>query len=181
MRNAFIGLTAPTPTQVVSRKVHGSAGTFDLTLAATPLNPTAEPRQGPAHSIVFTFDKPVTGATAAITQGTATAAAPTFNGNIVIIGLTAAANHQYVTIALTNVASADGGTGGSWSVRMGFLLGDVNRSRVVSVADLGSRQRAAVAIGDRGQFPERRERKRDADGGGQGHHQPKLTKALPPP
>ena len=33
VRNAFIGLTAPTPTQVFSRKVHGSAGTFDLPLA----------------------------------------------------------------------------------------------------------------------------------------------------
>ena len=42
-----------------------------------------------------------------------------------------------MTISLTNVASADGGTGGSGSVRVGFLLGDVNQNRVVTLADLG--------------------------------------------
>ena len=42
-----------------------------------------------------------------------------------------------MTVALANVASSDGGTGGSGSARVGFLLGDVNQSRAVSVADLG--------------------------------------------
>jgi hypothetical protein len=42
-----------------------------------------------------------------------------------------------VTISLTNVATSGGGTGGSGSVRVGFLVGDVNQSRVVSIADLG--------------------------------------------
>ena len=51
--------------------------------------------------------------------------------------LTGVTNQQYVTVALTNVASTDGGTGGTGTVRVGFLLGDVNQSRVVSVADLG--------------------------------------------
>jgi hypothetical protein len=35
------------------------------------------------------------------------------------------------------VASSDGGAGGSASVRVGFLAGDVNQNRVVSIADLG--------------------------------------------
>jgi hypothetical protein len=35
------------------------------------------------------------------------------------------------------VTSTDGGTGGSGSVRIGFLMGDVNQNRVVTVADLG--------------------------------------------
>ena len=51
--------------------------------------------------------------------------------------LTGVANAQYITISLSNVASADGGTGGSGSVRVGFLLGDVNGNRVVTVADVG--------------------------------------------
>ena len=46
-------------------------------------------------------------------------------------------DRQYVTVSLTNVVSTDGGTGGSGSVRVGFLVGDVNQTRVVSVADLG--------------------------------------------
>jgi hypothetical protein len=44
---------------------------------------------------------------------------------------------QDVSVSLTNVVSTDGGTGGSASVRIGFLAGDVNQTRVVSVADLG--------------------------------------------
>jgi hypothetical protein len=127
----------PTLAGAVSRKVHGSAGTFDLPLALVPTNPTTEPRQGPAQSIVFTFDKAITGATATITEGAATAGAPTFSGNDVVVGLTGVNNQQYVSVSLTNVASSDGGTGGSGSVRVGFLLGDVNQNRVVSLADLG--------------------------------------------
>ena len=127
----------PVFASAVSRKVHGSAGTFDLPLSAVTTNPTTEPRQGPAQTIVLTFNKAITGATVAITEGTATAGAPTFSGNDVVVGLTGVNNQQYVTISLTNVASADGGTGGSGSVRVGFLLGDVNQNRVVTVADLG--------------------------------------------
>ena len=129
--------STPAVTKVSSRRVHGSAGTFDLRLSAVPTNPTTEPRQGPVHTIVFTFNKPITAATVAVTGGTATAGAPTFSGNDVIVVLTAVTNAQYVTIALSNVASADGGTGGTGSVRIGFLAGDVSQNRVVTVADLG--------------------------------------------
>jgi hypothetical protein len=138
------GVTGLTPVfqSAVSRRVHGVAGTFDLALStvAPPAinhNPTTEPRQGPNQTIVFTFDKPLNGATVTVVEGTATAGAPTFSGNDVVVGLTGVANEQYVTIGLTNVASTDGGAGGSASVRVGFLLGDVNLNRVISIADLG--------------------------------------------
>jgi hypothetical protein len=127
---------APVLVSAVSRKVHGAAGTFDLTLSAVITNPSTEPRQGPAQTIVFTFDKAITGATATITEGTAIAGAPTFAGTDVIIDLTGVANAQYVTVTLSNVASADGGTGGSGLARIGFLVGDVNQNRVVTVSDL---------------------------------------------
>jgi hypothetical protein len=124
---------------VASRKVHGLAGTFDLALGLLPTNPTTEPRTGGAggsHTIVFTFNQPLTGGTAAVSAGTAVAGAPTFSGNEMIVPLSGVANQQYVTVNASNVASSGGGTG-SGSVRIGFLLGDVNQSRVVSVADLG--------------------------------------------
>jgi hypothetical protein len=138
------GVTAAPPVfqSAASRRTHGAAGTFDLPLSTVAPpginhNPTTEPRQGPAQTIVFTFDKPLNAATVSVTEGTATASAPTFGGNSVLVGLTGVTNQQYVTVALTNVASTDGGTGGSASVRIGFLAGDVNQTRVVSVADLG--------------------------------------------
>ena len=124
-------------TSAVSRKVHGSAGTFDLPLSLLTTNPTTEPRQGPNQTVVLTFDKPIASVTIAVTEGAATAAAPTFSGNDVIVGLTGVTDQQYVTLSLTNVAGSDGSTGISSSVRVGFLLGDVNQNRVVTVADLG--------------------------------------------
>jgi hypothetical protein len=132
-----IGGSAPVLVSAFSRRHHGAAGDFDLPLAATPLNPTTEPRLGPAQAIVFTFDKPITGAVAAITEGAAVAAAPSFTGNAVVVGLTGVTDQQYVTVSLTSVASSDGGSGGTGSARIGFLMGDVNGNRVVTVADLG--------------------------------------------
>jgi hypothetical protein len=130
--------TTPTFQSAVSRKVHGAAGTFDLPLGLVSTNPTTEPRTGPAQTIVMTFDRPINAATATISEGTATTpATPTFSGNSVIVALTGVVNQQYVTVALTNVASSDGGTGGSGSVRVGFLAGDVSQNRVVTLADLG--------------------------------------------
>ena len=128
---------APVFQGAISRRIHGAASTFDLALSLVPTSPTTEPRQGPAQTIVFTFDKPIASASAAVTEGTGTAGAPTFSGNDVIVPLTGVANAQYVTITLSSVGSADGGAGGSASIRVGFLLADVNQSRVVSVADLG--------------------------------------------
>jgi hypothetical protein len=115
--------------------VHGVAGTFNLTLGSVPTNPTTEPRQGPAFTIVFTFDKAVTAGTAAVTVGTATAGVATFSGNEMRVPLTNVADQQYVTVTVSNVASSDGGAGGGGSVRVGFLKGDANLSRAVTFSD----------------------------------------------
>jgi hypothetical protein len=72
-----------------------------------------------------------------VTEVVAIAGVPTFVGNQMIVPLTGVANAQYVTVSVSNVLSADGGTGGSGLARIGFLLGDVNQNRVVTVADLG--------------------------------------------
>jgi DNA-binding beta-propeller fold protein YncE len=128
---------APVLQSAASRRLHGAAGTFDLALSLVSTNPTTDPRQGPTQTFVFVFDKPVNAATVTVTEGVATAAAPVFSGNAVIVGLTGVSNQQYVTVSLTGVDSTDGGINGTGSARVGFLTGDVNQSRVVSVADLG--------------------------------------------
>ncbi len=140
--NPFNIIPVPTLVSASSRKTHGAAGSFDLGLSVTGVgvvnhNPTTEPRQGPAQNIVFTFDLPINAATAAVTEGTATAGAPTISGNDVVVPLSGVTDQQYVTLTLTNVMPTGGGPAGSGEVRVGFLVGDVNQSRVVSVADLG--------------------------------------------
>jgi predicted extracellular nuclease len=123
----------------VSRKTHGGAGTFDLALNALATNPTTDPRSGGAsgnHSIVFIFDKAVTGGTASVIAGVGTAGTPTFSGNEMVVPLSGVTNQQYVTVSVSDVAGADGSVGGTGSVRIGFLVGDANGNRVVTVSDL---------------------------------------------
>jgi hypothetical protein len=128
----------PVLSGAASRKTHGAAGPFDLALSLVPTNPSTEPRIGPVQTIVMTFDKPIASAdNPTVTEGTATFTSKSISGNDVILTFTGVTDIQYVTITLGNVASTDGGTGGSGSVRVGFLVGDVNQTRVVTVADLG--------------------------------------------
>jgi hypothetical protein len=59
-------------------------------------------------------------------------------GHLVIAGTSSFTTSQAnVTIALTNIVASGGGSGGSGAIRVGFLAGDVNQNRVVTVADLG--------------------------------------------
>ncbi len=128
--------TAPALQSVVLRRVHGAAGTIYLTLSPVLTNPTTEPRIGPAHQLVFTYDRPLNAATATVTEGTATASS-SIVGSTVVVNLTGVPNAHYLTVTLSGVGSTDGGTGGTGVARAGFLVGDVNQNRVISVADLG--------------------------------------------
>ena len=85
---------------------------------------------------MLNFDKPIASATAAVTAGAATLQSTTIAGSSVILTLAGVANGQYVTLALADVAGVDGTTGGAASLRVGFLAGDVNGSRGVSLSDL---------------------------------------------
>jgi hypothetical protein len=127
---------APTMVVAMSHKIHGGSGAFDLVANTVITNPTTEPRTGPNHNMVFTFDKAVTAGVATVTEGTAVAGTPVFNASTMTVPLTGVTDKQYVSVAVSNVASADGGTGGSGVMRIGYLAGDVNGNRVVSIADL---------------------------------------------
>jgi hypothetical protein len=132
-------VNAPPPPALVgavSRKVHGAAGSFDLPLALAVANPATEPRSGSTLTLVLTFDQPIASAQVAVTEGVATSSGIAPSGNSVTITLTGVATEQYVTVALTNVASSIGGTGGSGRVRLGLLVGDINGSRNVTLTDM---------------------------------------------
>ncbi|MEQ1518470.1 MAG: DUF5666 domain-containing protein [Usitatibacteraceae bacterium] len=125
---------------VQSRKLHGTAGTFDIAIdSAIPLSGavTVEPRNnGVSHTIIFQFDGPVTsvgGVTAqninAVAVGTATAQT---SGNDVIVTLTGVPDNVRLTVALTDVNTV----GNSASASIGFLEGDINSSHSVNSSDI---------------------------------------------
>ncbi len=129
------GPAAPMLVGAVSRKTHGAAGVFDLNLSLIATNPTTEPRLGPAQTIVFQFDKAVVSGTATVVEGIAVTAAPIFSGTEMTVNLTGVGNQQYVTVAVSGVTAEDGGSGGAGTGRVGYLAGDVNQNRVVTVSD----------------------------------------------
>jgi len=117
----------------VSRKTHGSAGTFDVLL---PLNgpPGIECRTGPQsgnHDVVVTFSGPATVA-AATCDGNP--AATSTSGNDITVHCTGVPNAKVINVALTSVTV--GTISGNLSVPMGVLLGDINASRDVDSADV---------------------------------------------
>jgi hypothetical protein len=118
-----------------SRKMHGAVA-YWLPLGLVSTNPTTEPRSGPAQQIVLTFNKPISAGTASIAAGVATAGTQIISGPDLVFDLSGVADQQYVTVTAANVTSAYGETGGTGSVRVGFLAGDVNQNRVVTLADL---------------------------------------------
>jgi FG-GAP-like repeat/Dockerin type I domain len=124
------------PLSAVSRKTHGSAGTFDINLPLTG-TPGIECRSSGAggdHQIVISFPWAVTFSRAAVTNGAGTVSSTSGSGtNKVTVNLTGVANAQTITVTLFNVS--DGPNTVDVAVRMSVLLGDVNASGVVTSGD----------------------------------------------
>jgi hypothetical protein len=110
--------------------------------------PTIEPRiataPGSGQTLVFTFNKEVTGGTAAVTLGTAAVGsvtlgsaipAPNTAPNDLIVNLTGVADLQCVTVTVSNVTSADGGTAGTGTASIRYIAGDANQSGQVTPLD----------------------------------------------
>ncbi|MEY2546980.1 MAG: hypothetical protein QOG48_2097, partial [Verrucomicrobiota bacterium] len=107
--------------RVVSRKMHGSAGTFDVDL---PLTGTAgiECRSGGDYDIVFAFTgAPATG----VATCNGNAATATSSGNETTVHCSGLANAQHVSITLNSI-----------SVPMDLLIADTTADRSVNSADI---------------------------------------------
>jgi hypothetical protein len=142
------------PFSAVSRKTHGSAGTFDLNL---PLigDPGIECRSGGAngdHTVVITFAFPVTFSSATVCSGTGIVAgtSTSTNGNEITVNLTGVANAQTINICLRDVS--DGTNTSNITIPMSVLLGDVNASKRTDAGDVTAVRNHTVSIPDQQTF-----------------------------
>ena len=135
VRNIFITIP-PTPTQVVSRKVHGGTP-FDIPLPLTG-NPGIECRSGGAsnnYQVVFTFPSAVTFTNAAVTAGAGSVSSSSGSGTTTVtVNLTGVTNAQRIMVTLQG--ASDGTNTADLSVPMGVLLGDVNGNGSVNSTDI---------------------------------------------
>ena len=124
---------------IVSRKIHGGAGTFDIPMPST--GPSGvEDRTGNGgvagvHTIVLTYANSPVGASASVTAhnpptGTGMVSGVSFSGNDMIVDLTGVSDKQVLTL------STSGGAVSSEILPVGFLAGDTNASRSVSGSDV---------------------------------------------
>ena len=133
--------TAPTLQSAVSRKAHGTAGTFDLLLNLASPAGTVEPRRGGASAVVFTFDEPVKALDGTLDANDFTITGGTFgsattSGNTLTLNLTGLTDASRVTVVLSGVSDIAGnGIGGDRDVAARQLLGDVNGSGRVDIFD----------------------------------------------
>ena len=127
---------------VYSRKIHGTAGTFDLALDMIALiggEVTVEPRAiGMGHTLLFSFDKPVASAGGITVRNAAMnnvgAASATTAGKNVIVTLTGIPNNSRLTVSVPQI----NGVPSSAAVSIGFLIGDVNNTRSVGSSDIAA-------------------------------------------
>ncbi|MDQ6765514.1 MAG: hypothetical protein M3Z22_05370, partial [Verrucomicrobiota bacterium] len=157
--NAFTyTIVGPIPglNSAVSRKTHGSAGTFDIDL---PLAGTTgvECRTGGAsgnHQIVFNFANTgiaINGTPqAVVSSGTGSVTNVAINGNTVTVDLTGVQNGQVTAVTLNNVSYGVGT--GNITVSMGALLGDTNGDRTVNSGDTTQTRSRSGAITDLATF-----------------------------
>ncbi len=122
---------------VVSRKLHNGVP-YDINLPIDGSGIGIECRNGPAHSLVFTFARNLTSVGGAVlSEGSGTPAGALGPGpNQYTVNLSGVPNATNVTVTLQNVADVSGAVFNA-SARMAVLAGDVNANRSVNSSDIG--------------------------------------------
>jgi hypothetical protein len=156
------GATPMVLSRVASRKTHGTAGTFDLTL--NPDSPaTIEARvggiSGGDHTLVFSFLNTLSGvgsitATATTSSGTQ---AVTATGDVgtdphqYVVNVTAVPNASHLNVTLNGVTDSANNVG-DVSAHMDVLLGDVNSTGRTDSGDVTAVRNRTVSVPDQQTF-----------------------------
>ena len=156
-----VAIQAPSPcnplqlTSVVSRKMHGIAGTFDVNLPLSG-NPGVECRNtGGDHVFVFTFSNNIASGNASVTGGTGSiSGSPTFSGNTMTVNLTGVDDDQQITVTATGVMDTFGQTLPDTAVNAIILMGDTTANAVVNASDVAQTKGQLGATVDATNFRE---------------------------
>jgi hypothetical protein len=148
---------------VVSRKTHGTAGTFDVNLPLTGTRGVECRTGGPTgdYTMVFTFPNTLASvAGASVTSHDPASGTGTVVGGSGAIGadthqyivnLTGVSNAQYITVRLTGVLDTTGATG-NVSGTMGVLLGDTTANGSVNSSDISQTKSQSGTVATAGNF-----------------------------
>jgi CSLREA domain-containing protein len=129
--------------KAVSRKRHGTAGSFDISLPLFGPKLGVECRKGGSSKtfmVVATFPTAVTVGSASVTPdpkapgATGSVSSASVSGHVVTVNLTAVSNAQTILLDLFDVS--DGTNTNDASVPMGVLFGDTNNNKAVSSTDV---------------------------------------------
>ena len=134
---------------VVSRKIHGKAGAFDIDLPLTG-EPGVECRDGTgSYTLVMTANHDLVDGSVTITSGTAKIVGSSFAANTMAVELEGVADQQQLTIAVGNVTDAIGQPLPDFTVNVNMLIGDVSGNKTVNSSDIAQTkiQSGAAASG----------------------------------
>jgi hypothetical protein len=139
-RKGFIESVVMQLTSVVSRKTHGSAGTFDVDLPQTS-KAGIECRSGGAsdeYTLVFTFAQNVIVPDATVSTGTGMVTSFSVAGNTVTANLTGVVSGQRIVVTLVSVN--DGTNISDVQATMDVLVGDTTATGAVNSSDIAQTQ-----------------------------------------
>jgi hypothetical protein len=120
-----------------SRKVHGSAGAFDINLPLTDPSGVECRNTGGDHTLVFTFNNTVVSGSATVTSGIGSVAgSPTFNSHTMTVELTGVADVQRIAVTLHGVTDDFAQVLPDTTVGVNMLIGDATTNRAVNAADV---------------------------------------------
>ena len=124
----------------VSRKTHGSAGTFNVSIPLAGSLGIENRTAGPdgSHTLVVTFNREISSGNAAVTNGSgAVSGSPVISGSTMTVNLTGVTDAQVLTVTLQNVTDTSAQVLSDTTFNVGFLVGDVNGSSGVTSSDVG--------------------------------------------
>jgi len=141
--NTICSSSSIEPVGAVSRKTHGTAGTFDVDLPLTG-QPGIECRTGGSsgnHTAIITFAVPVSVTNVTVTPGaggTGSASGFSVQNSQVTVNLTNVSNAQTLSINLIGVTG--GANSGNVSIPMSVLTGDTTGNGRVNSSDISQTQ-----------------------------------------